>query len=355
MNTLWTLLLVPCLFAGCYKNFVPEEQDYFSRDANFNKTDFVVWLGSTSVSLYIFNADYSTQPLEFAISNCRRADTVYTADSTQYQIDTVAAPELRQEVPVQIWDRYYSGKETSIAEIEGKKHTANLPVLDIRPHSGDIFFYNTTADVVRPGKYFFDVQVKNSGGEQTYHMKLDVRLPHPYDPFDFDDITGKRLPVHTGGILHPTRMNGVVDLLGRNLPADSVNVWFHKVGSGGSNTLTIKFFDQDSLPIKLSNFNRMQWDSLRYYSTMTGLQVPFGFNRKMTADSTAVTWDIPNPFPVLSDVSGSLVHAAIDFTYNRVSFGKRVDAAVGMDFAIFEPGQWELIFKFRQNPKFGDD
>lgn len=343
-----------CL-SGCYKNMVPEEKDFFSADAAFSRTDFDVVLGRTNVFLHIYNPDYSTQPLEFTILNCRKADTVYlTTDSSHYRVDTIPAPSLRKEVSVSQWSSFYSGEEKSIEEIDAKRYETERPVLDIRSHSGDILFFRTNASVVEPGVYFFDVKVANGGGQRIYHMTLRVRWPHPYEPYNYDDITGKPLSVNNGGIIHPTNMNGVVDMLNRPLPADSLNIYFHKTGND-KNTLTIKFFDQDSLPISLSKFNLMEWDSLTYRTEMNDVAVPFGFNRKMNADSTAVTWDIPNPFPVLTDVSAVSVKANIDFRYNRVSFGRRVDANIGFSFNIAEPGQWEIIYKFRINPKFEDD
>ncbi len=343
-----------CL-SGCYKNLVPEERDFFSADAAFSRTDFDVVLGRTNVFLHIYNPDYSTQPLNFTILNCRKADTVYlTTDSSHFTIDTIAAAYLRNKVTVSQWNTYYSGKEKSIEEIDAKRYQTERPVLDIRPHSGDIIFFRTDASVVQPGVYFFDVKVANGGGQKIFHMTLRVRNSHPYEPYNYDDITGKRLPANSGGIIHPTSMNGVVDRLNRALPADSLNIYFHKVGND-KNTLTIKFFDQDSLPISLSKFNLMEWDSLTYRTEMNDVDVPFGFNRRMNVDSTAVTWDIPNPFPVLTDVSAVSVKASIDFKYNRVSFGRRVDANIGFSFNIAEPGQWEIIYKFRVNPKFEDD
>lgn len=343
------------MISGCYKDLLPKEEDYFSKYANYNRTSFDPILEQTNVFLHGFNPDYSTQPLDFTILNCRRADVVYlTSDSSKFYIDTVPAPYLRQEVPVKEWKDYYSGKEKSIAEIEAKKRESKRPVLDIRPHSGDIFFWQTDASVVPPGLYFFDVKVQNGGGEKVYHMELEVRNPHPYEPYNYDDMTGERLPDRQGGYIHPSSMSGVVNLFDQPLPPDSLDIHFRKVGAA-KNTLTIKFLDKDENPIKLSKFDQMEWDSLTYYSNMTGEDVPFGFNRKMNQDSTAVTWDIPNPFPVLLGVSGFAPRVEINFKYNRVSFGERVDAHIDFVFAIMEPGEWELVYKFRENPKFQDD
>ncbi|HEY8917462.1 MAG TPA: DUF5007 domain-containing protein [Chitinophaga sp.] len=335
------LLLLATAMAGCYKNMVPGEKDFFSTNMNYNRTNFPVNLGRTNVYSYIFNADYSTQPLTFTLENVRHADSS-------------AAPELLEKVATRQWKNYYSGLEKTIAEIEDKRSTVQAPALDIRPHSGEIFFWNTDSSRIKPGIYYFDVRVKNNGGEKVFkNMVLDVRRPRPYEPYEFDDITGIRKAWDQGGITHPD-LSGVVDQFNLNLPRDSVNVYFRKTDIKG-NTLTFKIFDKDSVAIPFSNFNLTQWDSLRYRTGSIGLDVPFGFNRRMSADSTILTYDVTSPFPILADVSGNSDKAYIAFQYNRVSFGHRYNAGIGLSLAIYEPGDWEVVFKFKVNPKFQDD
>jgi len=335
------LALLPLLVAGCYKDMVPDEKDFFSNNMNYNRNNFPVNLGRTNVYSYIFNADYSTQPLDFTLENIRHADSS-------------AAPELKEMVPARLWKDYYSGKEANIAEIEAKRYTERRPVLDIRPHSGEVFFWSTDSAKVKPGTYFFDVRVKNKGGEKVFkNMILEVRRPKPYEPYEFDDVTGIRKAPDQGGITHPD-LSGVVDMVNLTLPRDSVIVYFRKTGVK-DNTLTFKMFDEDSLAIPFSRFNLTRWDSLRYRSGMIGEDVRFAFNRKMNEDSTVVSYDITNPFPMLADVSGNSDKAYIAFQYSRISFGRRYNAGIGLSFAIYEPGEWEVIFKFKLNPKFQDD
>ncbi len=335
------VLLLAFMAAGCYKHMVPDEEDFFSNNMNYNRNNFPVNLGRTNVYAYIFNADYSTQPLDFSLENVRHSDSS-------------AAPELLENVDTKQWKEYYSGLETTVAQIEAKRTTVKRPVLDIRPHSGEIFFWNTDSARVKPGIYYFDVRVKNKGGEKVFkNLILDVRRPRPYDPYEFDDITGLRKPLDQGGINHPD-VGGVVNMLNLNLPRDSVNVYFRKTDVKG-NTLTFKMFDEDSVPISFSHFNLTRWDSLRYRSGAAGVDIAFGFNRRMSPDSTVLTYDVTSPFPMLADVSGNSDKASITFAYNRVSFGQRYNAAIGLTFAIYEPGDWEVVFKFKVNPKFQDD
>lgn len=339
---LLTVGILALMLAGCYKNMVPNEKDFFSNNMSYNRNTFPVNLGQANVYAFIFNADYSTQPLDFAIENVRRV------------ADRSPAPQLLQQVDVRQWTKDYTGMEKTVAEIEAKRTIVKRPVLDIRPHSGELFFWNVDSGKVKREGYFFDIRVRNKGGEKVFKdMLLDVRMARPYDPFEFDEATGARKALDKGGITYPD-VSGVVDALNLNIPRDSVNVYFRKKDTKG-NTLTFRFFDKDSLPIKFSRFNTTKWDSLKYRSSMLGSNVTFGFNRKMNADSTAVTYDVTNPFPVLADVSGNTEKAYIRFEYNRVSFGRRYDASIGLNLAIYEPGDWEVIFKFKVSPKFEND
>jgi hypothetical protein len=329
------------MLGGCYKNMVPDETDFFSNNMSYSRNTFPVNQGQANVYAFIFNADYSTQPLDFSIERVRHEDSSN-------------APELLKEITVKQWTKDYTGLEKTIAEIEAKRSEVKRPVLDIREHSGEIFFWNADTSQVKKGKYWFDIRVRNKGGEKVFkNMLLEVRMARPYDPFEFDDANGARKALDKGGITHPD-VSGVVDRLNLNIPRDSVNVYFQKRGVRG-NTLTFKFFDKDSLPIKFSKFNTTKWDSLKYRSGMLGQDVTFGFNRKMNADSTAVTYDITNPYPVLADVSGNTEKAYIKFEYNRVSFGRRYDASIGLNLAVYEPGEWDVIFKFKVSPKFEND
>ncbi len=335
------ILLVLFGFSSCYRSGLPETSDYLSRDMNFKQLSYTVNLGKNNVFAQVFNADYSSEPLTFSIENVRH-------------FDGSAAPGLLNTTKARMWKDYFTGREESIKEIKEKQYFEQRPILDIRKHSGEIFFWKTDSNTVKPGVYWFDVKVSNAAGSRVFHdLMLNVRLPHPYDPYEFDDSSGLRLLPEEGGILHPTSVSGVVDMLNRPLPEDSVIVYFHKKGAS-KNTISFKFYDQDSLLIPISNFNMTQWDSLRYESAMTGEYVwPFAFNRRFNEDSTVLTYDITNPFPVLADVGSD--KASITFRYNRISFGQRRNASIGLRFAIFEPGEWDIIFKFKINPKFEDD
>ncbi|WP_346320535.1 DUF5007 domain-containing protein [Chitinophaga sp. YIM B06452] len=338
----WAMLGLVAAVSGCYKELLPEEQDHFSKDMNYTVESFLPNLGKTNVFINVFNADFSTQPLDFSIENPRYGDK----SPANFLLDSV---DTRQ------WKTWYAGNEASIQEIENKMYTIKRPILDIRPNSGEIIFWNVDSNKVRYGKYYFDVRVKNKAGERVFSgLLLDVRRPRPYEPYIYDDATGLQKGLTAGGIVKPTGVVNFMDELLRPIPKDSVDVYFVKEGTA-KNSISFKFYNKDSAIIPLTKFNFQQWDSLFYFSKMAGSRVRFGFNRQMNADSTKVTFDITNPFPVLSQVSGGLDVASIAFNFTRISFGRRISGGLGLDFSINEPGEWTAIVKFRVTPKFSDD
>src|SRR5690625_1993425 len=126
---------IPCILfflwgiSACRK--LPEKLDYLSQQASFNKKDvYEPVLGRTTLELTQFNADGSTYPLVFSIQNAR-----HEHDGTQ-------APELFELHKVQEWKRNYTGKETSLEEINDKRVWVEKPFLQIRKGSGDLVFWN---------------------------------------------------------------------------------------------------------------------------------------------------------------------------------------------------------------------
>jgi hypothetical protein len=330
------------LLAGCYKDTLPEERDYMSKDMNFKKESFVANLGRMNVFVDIFNADYSTQPLQFTLQSPR--------------IDSkTPAPMLLDEVETRQWKQYYTGTEASIAEIEAKRITVRRPVLDLNGENGELVVWPVDSNKVRYGKYYFDVKVKNGAGERVFPgLQLDLRRPRPYEPYEYDDVTGVRKADNAGGIIRPTIISGHKDAQGGDIKAENVQVYFIKTGNA-ANTLTFRFVDKDSAVIPISTFNIQRWDSLYYFSKMADRNVKFGFNRRIPGDSLSVTYDITNPFPVLAEAFAGDELAEYIFTFSRVSYGYRMIGKIGMKFSIHEPGEWTVVFRYMINPKFSDD
>jgi len=334
--------LLAVALAGCYKDSLPVEKDYMSKDMAFRKETFVANLGRSNIYTNIFNADFSTQPLQFEVAAVRDGERN-------------PAPLLLEEVDSRQWKDYYTGQETSIAEIEAKRVTVRRPLLDMNSQNGQLVVWPTDSNHVRYGKYFFDVKVKNGAGERLFPgLLLDLRRPRPYEPYEFDDITGIRKADNAGGLIRPSLITGHKDPQGRDIKAENVRIYFVKTGDA-ANTLTFKFVDKDSLPIPISTFNYQRWDSLYYSSKMADRNVKFGFNGRIPKDSMSVTYDITNPFPVLAEAFAGDELAEYIFSFTRVVYGYRSIGRIGLKFSIHEPGEWTVVFRYLINPKFSDD
>ncbi len=335
------------MFSSC-KKWLPADLEYLSPKATYTQTEFNPILGRTTLYSLIFNTDNSNTPIHFKMTNVR------------YRISGEPTDDLEKEIPVQVWKKAYTGYEKSVAEINAKRTIENHPVWEIRPTSGDFILWASADSAMlkqQPDSgYVFDVEVSNSGGKNTYkNLILDPLREQPYEPYDHDPITGERLKRYPNPLdsstfkyeyIHPNLANITGDSTGLPIRSDSVRVFFHKTGDG--NSLTFKFLDKDSLPINPARFNDTRWDSLVH-----------GFNVKVT--DQYVRYDVAYPIPVVkyrtrfTTSDGS--EAAVKFTYDRIGFGNiREQCSVAFNFAIYEKGDWEVVFYFySDNPKFRNE
>lgn len=337
--------------SACRK--LPEKMDYLSPNASFNQLDsYEPYLGRTQLMLTQFNADGSTYPLEFSVENIRHADSS-------------PAPEITKMYPVQEWSRNYTGEEKSLSEIEAKRIWTQKPFFQIREGSGDFIFWNSTDTAIRtypdPG-YLFDVRVGNKGNSRV--IKDFVLRPLKqvsYAPYEYDPETGERKQetrtrlTPTGEqtykvpfTIHPSRVSNIYYTKDSLFTDTLISVFFYKTpaaGSEGVHTLSFKFLDSRLRPIPPLKFKETKWDELVH-----------GFNRKIT--DTTVSYEVAYPVPLttVNTKYASGGQASVTFRYSRKGFGgSRVDAALGLNFAIYEPGDWTIIFMFRHDPIFEDD
>ena len=78
-------------------------------------------------------------------------------------------------------------------------------------------------------------------------------------------------------------------------------------------------------------------------------------------ESDKVVFNVAYPVPLsrlptrYTNREGS--RARVKFGYDRIVNGTtRIQAVMGLDFAIYEPGDWKIIFWFRDgNPDFKDN
>ncbi len=332
-------LLLVCFgcFIACVKKFVPEDRVRFNNtNAMFKQTVLEPTLGRSFVTLTSdFNFDGSTQPLTFKILNLRT-------------YDNKPAPELENVFEVKSWQELYTGNETSLKEIEDKRVTTSNRLFEIRSHSGQFVMRSeANSNLIRcqpDSGYVFDVEVSNAGGSKFISgMRLKPFRQLPYEPNRFDRLTGQV----TSGAITPGLVSNVFgESRGGRLSESDVNIIFLKTGNG--NSLTFKFLDTIQKPIDPHKFDLTKWATLVH-----------GFDMQLS--DTAVKYSVAYPIPLLTQYptkytnsAGTMAHAEI--SWDRMGFGnQRLLAQILFDFAIYEKGDWQIIFWFkRDNPRFTD-
>lgn len=333
--------VVGVFYCSCQKDFVPKVRaEVLSADAEYTISNLTPILGRTTVFQDAFYNAESTLPLTFKIMTIRNAAT---GDS---------ATELTTKVNVKVWNSAYTGNETSVAEIEAKRAIEYHSVFEVREHSGDFIMWacpqlnNTIATSPSPG-YVFDVEVSNQGGRRYFkNLKLAPQKPLPYEPSNLDPETGLSLKPYVDGA-------SLYNVQGENYKDVGLQIFIHKVSPVSdkqSPTITFKFLDTLYNPIKLSRFALTDWDNLLH-----------GFNKQFNSDSTSVQYQVAYPIPLVriptryTTSDGNKTQ--VKFAYSRLGFGNQLmNSSITFPFAIYEEGNWEIIFWFKgANPKFDND
>jgi hypothetical protein len=318
--------------------FVPTERETIGSDSDYPQQTFTPSLGRTTVYTDVFYKGSTTFPADFEIQNVRRRNGN-------------PAPELTDIFPVTVWKQAYTGLETSLAEIEAKRTVENHPLLEVKKYSGEIVLWaparSTFVRAYPDSGYLFDIRVSNNGGAKVFKgIQLMPYREQPFSPSNINVSTG--MPTSQGVSPSMIFMSG--DSSNRSFSIYDVDVYIRQVSTGnlGANTLTFRFLDKNDNLINPDKFSATDWQ-----------HVVHGFNMQKTA--TGVTYDVAYPIPLAplstrySTSDGNL--AAVKFSYKRIGFGNmEVTNYVGLNFAIYDPGNWEIVFKFKyDNPKFQND
>ena len=344
-------------FSGCKKLYdLPEEKDYLSNNINYSSKVFEPVLGRTAI-MGNFNPDNSTQPLTFEIVNPRYGNGKELTDLFQVQ-------------PVYVWTAEYNGLEKSLEEIEAKRKIENHPLFEVT-ESGEFIIWAAATDALVPpratdssdlvqDKRYFDLRVKNSGGEIILRdFQVRPWRERPYEPStDLNLYTGGIAPDPTDPLnprkrdyIRPSILDNVIGELSNtalvsNDARKDVVVFIRPFEGGNGHSLRFKFLDKNENPINPAMFNETRWD-----------QIIHGFNRVTTPEY--VQYDVAYPIPLTAKstayTNGSNAH--VEFSYSRRAFGGgRTIGKFGLDFSIYRPGDWEIVFYFRtDNPKFEDE
>lgn len=333
--------MVSSLLSSCSKkDYLPIKRDNLGDDAIFNTQVFQPVLGRTTQYSGIFQPGTSTYPISFKIINVKSATT------------GMAVPELTNLYPVMAWTQPYTGKETSLAEIQAKQTQQYRPVLDIGQGSGDLTIWyignSSFIKAIPDSGYTFDIEASNSGGRRYFtNFKLQPYRERAFEPSNILPEVGQ--PITDG--TNPSFISGIIgDSTNLGLTNTDVNVYIRKIDDGQNtkNKLTFRFYDKNYNIISPDKFATTNWATLVH-----------GFNMQKTA--TGVTYDVFYPMPAVtmptSYTNGTGDMASVVFSYQRLdAFGMLSYAGMGLNFAIYENGNWEIAFVFsKDNPRFRNE
>jgi hypothetical protein len=336
----YLIAVVVMLVVSACKKYLPKERETVGADSQYTNETYQPVLGRTTFFTDNFYQGSTTYPSDFKIVNPRRRN----GDP---------APELTDVFPVMVWKKAYDGTEKSIAEIEAKREKQYRTLLEIGPHSGALTLWAEAKSAFirsQPDSgYLFDVELSNSGGRRFYrNLKLMPVKERPYEPSNYNAATGQPT---TNGVYASAIYNIKGANSNRYLSYNDIDVYIRKivkVGVPATNTLTFRFLDTLYNPIDPAKFYLTDWDNLVH-----------GFEKVMT--TTGVTYKVAYPIPAVEIptryTSSDGRRARVVFGYSRLGFNSaREYALLGLDFAIYESGDWEIVFAFKSDdPKFTDD
>lgn len=351
-------LAVGLFLQGCEKVFdLPEEKEFISENINYGSKVLEPILGRTNL-MGQFNADASTMPLKFEIVNARYGDGRPVTD-------------LFQTRQTYVWTAAYDGKETSLEQIEAKRKLEDRPLFEVRESGQFILWASSDDDLIEPRPIdtsnlvqdirFFDLKVSNTGG--TVYIPDFQLIPwreRPYFPStDINPYSGEVAPDPTDpenpnkrDYIRPRLDNVFGGTSNRHLQSNDqikdVVVYIRPFEGGNGHNLRFKFMAPDSSFMNPDLFNETKWSTLVH-----------GFNVEKTEEY--VQYDVAYPIPLVNlqtpyTTSGGN-NATVNFQYSRKGFGGNLTyATFGLDFSIFRPGDWEIVFHFRNElPKFEDE
>ncbi|MCC8424881.1 DUF5007 domain-containing protein [Mucilaginibacter sp. UR6-11] len=366
----FVLLTAVVAFSGCRKIFnLPDEKSYLSTQADYTTKSFSPIMGRTTLYNNIFSSVGSTFPMTFEIKNPRFGDGRDASDMLAVK-------------PTLVWTQEYTGKETSLAQIEAKRHLENHPILEVRGSGDLIWWYTGTKDIIRPADSviypqntrYIDIKITNSGGTRTIkNLTLTPTIDRPYYPTDdYNIITGQPNTTTPGGKvlvhIYPTSLNGIVGATTnqpmndpQNANTGLVYVYIRKFSNDpNGHRLRIKVLGKDSLAIDPAKFNATKWlDQIHGFKAdgTPGPDLTHEYAEYNVAYPIPLA-KIPTKYTVngVGNTTGGDI-AQINLLYTRVSFGNVITTArITQNFAIYEKGDWEIVIHFKTvNPKFDND
>lgn len=346
------------LLSSCSKLYdLPEDRDFISENIDYLEKMIEPVLGRNNLFTSL-QADNSTLPMQFEIVNARYGDGRPVTD-------------LFTRVQTYEWISEYDGLETSLEEIEAKRQLVERPAFEVDSNGRFILWSSATEQLITPRPTdtvlrtqdvrFFDLKVSNSGGERLIRdFQVIPWRERPYYPdTDINPYTGGTAPdpqrprdTTRQDYIIPSSITNVIGEdselpLVNNTEKKDIVVYIRPFEGGNGHNLRFRFMGKDGAYLNPTLFNETKWDELVH-----------GFNKEVA--ESYVQYDVAYPIPLTSfrtDYSDGGGSAQLDFAYSRIGFGGVLSlSSFGLNFNIYKPGDWEIVFHFRnENPKFEDE
>jgi hypothetical protein len=377
----FVLLVAVIAFSSCRKIFnLPDEKNYLSTQATYTTMSFQPIMGRTKNYPNVFSPSGSSFPITFEIKNPRFGDGRDASDMLALK-------------PTLVWNAEYTGKETSLAEIEAKRHLENHPILEVKSSGDIVWWYTVTSKDIKPAdsvvypqnQRFFDVKFTNSGGSRTIKgLSVTPYVEQPYTPNpDYNTITGKPNTTTPGGKIKVYSYASVSGIRGattnqfmidtKNANTGIVYVYIRKftdpTGDPAAigHRLRFRFLDKDSVSISPNKFGATKWLDQVHGFTPAGTAPGYFLYDKTGDPNKFIEYNVAYPIPLArvpsKFTSGGVANlnggdnAHAEFSYTRVGFGGIIETGrIIQDFQIYEKGDWEIVYHFKTvNPKFDND
>jgi len=310
-SSLFILYLLPLIFAGgCKKK--DESTGYISSAIKYPTPIVTAVTGQGQVRTQALVIDESTKPLECSI------------DAIKDTLGNVLTKLMNYKVNTYWWKGTPTGLEKSLDEINLLRYTVERPAIDMNPENGQVIIYGEATDTTLfpKGSYILDVKVKNASGEKVFKNALRINTT-PAGSYSY-------------------QFSGVDQING-------IDVTFTKKGTTESK-LIIRTLRKDDTPIDpktllgydygtAENPNLKDWHNLGLQKITSYTEFPDRLEIAVAGFPIPVVGGLPagQGIPVWGQ--------RIDMYNNGSAIGKYFN--YWFDFAIFEPGTWEIVIKLK--------
>ena len=299
------------LLTGCKKQ---EKIGFISPTIGYTTKTLTVVTGRGLITSAALATDGSTKPIEASIVSIHDESGKVFTELMNYKVDTY------------YWTGTPTGLETSLDQINKIRISVKRPAIDINPTNGQIIIAPEAKDpaIFPQGRYIFDIKVKNTGGEMIIKNALTINTT-PAGPFSYafsgvDGITGMDVNIEkTAASTGPTKL--IVRTLRKDdTPIDPKTLLGYEYGTA-------------------ANPNLKDWHNLGLQKIVKYTEFPDRLEIETEGTPIPVIGGLPTGqgIPIWGQ--------RIDMYNNSSAIGKYFN--YWFDFAIFEPGTWNITIKLK--------